>query len=320
MSGVPRMSRRALLRGGGLAGLAVFLPMPGARAESALAVALDGPGFLTDAERATLSALVDRLVPGQPEDPSPGAVAAGCVEAIDALLAAFAVDPPRIYAGAPFSDRAGSPVNHFTEFLPLDPYEERSWRLRIEGSQGREDLEFNGPVPGWQAVYREGLAALDAAAGGAFAELPGPARDVVLRTTQDEAVLALVDVAFVHTLESFYGAPEYGGNRDLVAWEFTNFDGDVQPRGWTREQVEQPDEPSPVPEPPLDVSAWTAIAPLGTYEAVHGLLARTGGALRGLQAEVAALQASRGLPGAAPAQVAAAVDAVARRVAEGHDA
>ena len=38
----------------------------------------------------------------------------------------------------------------------------------------------------------------------------------MLRGADDPDVAALVDVAFPHTLEFMYGAPEYGGNRDLV--------------------------------------------------------------------------------------------------------
>lgn len=317
-----RVSRRAVLRGGGLLGVALFVPLGrGGLTGRAVAVAAEEgePGFLTEGELATLRGLVDRFVPGPPEDPDPGAVQAGCAEAIDALLAAFAVDPPRIYAGAPWSDRGGAEVNHFEDFLPLDPHEERAWRLRIEGSDGDPELEFNGPVPGWQATYRTGLAALDEAAGGAFADLPGPARDVVLRTTDDPAVTALVDVAVPHTLEFMYGAPEYGGNRALVGWEFTDFDGDVQPRGWTDEEVENPDEPG-LPElvrnlpASMTLDEVAALAPLGTAEATRGMLARSGGRLRGLQAEADVARRSPRLPGADPADLDAAVAAVARAI------
>ena len=38
--------------------------------------------------------------------------------------------------------------------------EELAWRTRIEGSRGDPAREWNGPVRGWQEVYREGIAAL----------------------------------------------------------------------------------------------------------------------------------------------------------------
>lgn len=310
------VTRRTLLKGVGALGLVWFAGIGRAGAAIAVAVGDDLPGFLDEGELATLRALVDRFIPA--DDGDPGAVVAGCAEAIDALLAAFAVDPPRIYAGGPFSDRAGSDTNHFAEFVPLDGYEATAWRLRIEGSAGRPDLEFNGPVPGFQATYRSGLAALDEAAGGDFAALPTPARDAVLRTTQDAAVLALIDVAFPHTLEFMYGAPEYGGNRDLVGWRITDYDGDVQPRGWTREEVENPDSPGVggdlLADLGLDLDDLLAVAPLLTTEQAAGMQARSGGRLRGLQAEAAAVR--EGLVAAEERRrdLADAVAAVARLV------
>ena len=145
-----------------MAGVALFTGA-GPSGASAVAVPLgaDRAGFLRPGEMRTLEAVVDRVVPGVPEDTVPGAVAAGCHEAIDALLAAFTVSPPRIYAGAPFSDRGGATHNDFEDFLALDRYERKAWRRRI-----------TRPGTGYQDVYRHGLAAVDAAAGPAgFAAL-----------------------------------------------------------------------------------------------------------------------------------------------------
>lgn len=276
------LTRRGLLAA---AGVATFTGTLGTHAGS-VAVPLgndtDGPRFLDDHELETLRAVVDRVVPGPPEDATPGAVQARCAEGIDALLAAFTVSPPRIYAGAPFSDRGGAEHNDFEDFLALDRYELKAWRRRIT---------HRGT--GYQDVYRHGLAALDAAAGPTgFAALPGPARDVILRGSSDPAVTALVDVVVPHTLELMYGAPEYGGNHELVGWEITSFEGDVQPRGWTREQVESP-ELDPTSALPLP-SGVGAAAALGSAELVHGVLARSGGTYRGLREEVGALTRTDG--------------------------
>jgi hypothetical protein len=289
-----RLTRRALLRGGGVMGVALLLPVRSVGAAPvAVAVSDGGPVFLEPEELETLRAVVDRFIPGPPDDPDPGALDAGCAEAIDALLGAFAVDPPRIYAGAPFSDRGGHPVNHFAEFLPLDPYEATAWRLRIEGSQGRAALELNGPVVDYQQIYRDGLAALDEATPGdaRFVDAPPPTRDLILRA-DEPAISELVDVAFVHTLELMYAAPEYGGNRDLAGWEYTGYMGDVQPRGWTREEVENPDEQGPVdtlPGPPDGVSSaqLAAMTGLVSTEIFHHVLARSGGRLSGLEEHAA---------------------------------
>ena len=195
----------------------------------------------------SLTAFVDRMIPGQPEDADPGAVTGCCAEAIDHMLAAFQSDPPLIYAGAAFSDRGGHPENQFEEFLPLDPYEELAWRIAIEGSQGLAAREFNGPVKGYQEIYKDGLARLNERAqaqGRAdFSSATGAERDQILGDTSDAVIQELIDIGFPDTLETMYGAPEYGGNCDLVGWGFTAYDGDVQPRGYTDDQVVNADNP-----------------------------------------------------------------------------
>jgi hypothetical protein len=237
------MSRRSFIRAGGALGLLALVPA--ARVDSLLAAA-PGPGqdgrFLGAHELDTLRALVARLVPGPPEDPDPGALEAGVAEAIDLLLGAFAVDPPMIHAGGPFSGRAGGDGHDsFADFVKLDAHAELGWRIRLEGSLGRPEREFAGPVRGLQQVYREGLAHLDERSpGGDFAALPAPARDLILSDQSDSAVQELVGAAFANTLESMYGAPEYGGNRGLVGWRYTAWDGDRQPAGFTDAEVSGP--------------------------------------------------------------------------------
>ena len=182
-------------------------------------------GFFTATERAVIAAACDRLIP--PAGDHPGGRALGCAEYIDGLLNAFAVEPPRIWAGGPFSGRAGGDAG-FTTFLPLTRVEELAWRTRIEGSRGRPEREFNGPVRGWRDEYRDGLAAL----GPDFVELPGAAQDARL-----EAVPAFRAVLYQHACEGAYGAPEYGGNRDLAGWRAIGYPGDVQPRGFSVDEV-----------------------------------------------------------------------------------
>lgn len=280
------LTRRAML-GGSVVAVAVLAGAPFGRG-SAMAVPVSSgkPTFLTDEEMQRLRALVDAFVPGPPVDTDPGALASGCADAIDALLGAFQVDPPRIYAGAPFSNRDGSRVDYFEHFLSLDDYEATAWRLRVEGSRGNPALEFNGPIVGWQQVYRDGLAALPAF----FADLPEPAREALLRSSNDAAVKALVDVAFPHTYQFIYGAPEYGGNKALIGWTYTAWPGDMQPNGFTAQQVEQPDDGAPLltsVEQDL-LKSVMAIAPLGgSPELTQGLVLRSGDSLAALTEELA---------------------------------
>ena len=286
------LTRRELLQRGGLLAVAVFVPL-GCRQSSApaIAVPLDraGAAFLSNAEMATLRAVVDRLIP--PDDLAVGGAEVGCADGIEALLSAFSVDPPRIFAGGPFSDRGGATVNNFAQFIPLDAYEALAWRLRIEGSQERPEFEFNGPITGLQQVYRDGLAAL----GEGFASASPVAQELQLRGS-DPAVQALVDVAFPHCLQFMYGAPEYGGNRDLKGWQFTDYDGDVQPRGYTAAEVEEGGSLLDV----LDLAGvtaaapWIALAPLAAPETLHGLLMQSDGRLGVLAQQVqAALDAAQ---------------------------
>jgi hypothetical protein len=181
--------------------------------------------FLTEHEHAVLAAAADRLIP--PLDAHPGGGALGVADYVDRLLGAFTFDPPLIFAGGPFSGRAGG-VASFEEFLPLSRHEETAWRTRIEGSLGRTEREFNGPTRGWQAIYRDGIAAL----GEDFVTVDGDEQDRRLGANAE-----LRELFYAHACEGAYGPPEYGGNPGTAGWIAIDFPGDVQPRGWTDEEV-----------------------------------------------------------------------------------
>jgi hypothetical protein len=186
------------------------------------------PTWLTDDEFRVLSAACERTLPAS--EHGPGAEAAGVPDYIDGLLGAFTVDPPRIWARGPTSGRHGGEAA-FSTFHPLSPLDELAWRMRIEGSRGLPEREFNGPVVGLQEHYRTGLAAL----GADFCDLGPAEQDARLASTGDFA-----DLLFHHCCEGLYGAPEYGGNRDGAGWAAIGFAGDVQPRGWTDAEVSEP--------------------------------------------------------------------------------
>jgi len=181
--------------------------------------------YLTARDASVLEAAVDRLIP--PSGPHPGASALGAVDYIDGVLGAFQVDPPRIFAGGPFSGRHGGKAS-FAQFLPLRPLEELAWRTRIEGSQGRPEREFNGPVTGWQQRYRDGIDGL----GDDFDQVDGDEQDRRLAAAPEFRALL-----YGHANEGCYGAPEYGGNRDGRGWAAISFPGDSQPRGYTDQEV-----------------------------------------------------------------------------------
>jgi gluconate 2-dehydrogenase gamma chain len=77
-------------------------------------------GFFTPAQHAVVEAACERLIPAA--EGHPGARALRVADYVDGLLGAFVVDPPRIFAGGPYSGRAGGDAS-FADFLPLSRLE-----------------------------------------------------------------------------------------------------------------------------------------------------------------------------------------------------
>jgi hypothetical protein len=214
------LSRRGFLVGAAATPLAAVLPR----------VAWAAPGsplrHLSAHQAAVVEAATARLIPGPSDDllevGHPGAREAGVVRYVDALLAAFDTDPPLLYAGGPFSDRAGADHDDFATFVPLSPTQARYWRAQVADLRRR---------------YAVGIAALDAAAGGDFSAA-GP-------LTQDQVLIAdasgFRDLLFDHAIEGWLAAPEYGGNQDQRGWAEVRFRGDVQPTGYTDAEVSSSD-------------------------------------------------------------------------------
>ena len=183
------------------------------------------PRFFTADEHAVVQAAADVLIP--PLDGHPGGGALGVADFVDGLLSAFESDPPRVFAGGPVSGRHGGEAG-FDTFLPLGRHEALAWRTRIEGSIGIPERERNGPTRGWQLIYREGIAAL----GDDFVD---SGADEQLRRLRAQP--ELLRIFHPHACQGAYGAPEYGGNRGLGGWRAIEYEGDVQPRGYTDEEV-----------------------------------------------------------------------------------
>lgn len=270
------LTRRAfLVSAGGMAGLLVVGCEPGKTGVAA---------FFSEDERLALSAAADRLLPG--------CAAAGVVDFLEVLLTAFAYDPPRIFAGGPYSGRTpypdpttGDPTdqhppNRFVDFVPLTPELALAWRIRLYGSDmvpGAPNVEVLGPVVGWRQTYREGAQALlDAATqqGAPFDQLDGATQDQVIANLPG----SFTDLLLQHAVESYLAAPEYGGNRDLQGWRAIRYDGDSMPLGYslfdttTGTYHERPDAPVSTPNPGEDYAGLSADvdAFIGTIVAFAG--------------------------------------------------
>jgi hypothetical protein len=243
----------------------------------------------------TLEAIVDRLIPPDTNpdgSPSPGARLAGVADYIDFLLGAFASESSFIFAGGPFSDRnpldGEGLTNGMARPLVLTDNQRLAWRIRIlgtakaayrEGDEAKLDIirdnnrltgqgNANGDLPGFQQIYTSGIAVLR---GLKFASLSTAQQDAILNEKSMPAALAtLLPLAYAHSVEGMYGNPEYGGNQPSnrarpatgadgnnrpIGWQNVNFEGDRQPRGYTRfdpaadAYVEDPNHPVSTPNP-----------------------------------------------------------------------
>jgi len=226
---MPELSRRRFIQAAALSPLVAFLPR-GTIAQALAAPAAQPFEFFNAHQAGVIREATARMIPGPLDDPleagHPGAREANVVRYIDVLLAAFSHDPPRIHASGPWSDRSGGDEDYMENFVPLTPFQEATWRKRIAGLQ---------------VMYRNGIAALDAAAGGDYAGASAGKKDSTLNDAGD-----FRDVLFVHAIEGFLSVPEYGGNQDLVGWKEISWKGDSQPRGYTAAEIGESDGLDPV--------------------------------------------------------------------------
>ena len=268
------LSRRSFLKSAGALGVLSVLPAALVRDVVGRTAEAAEPHYFLDAHQyATVQALCRRLIPGpqdDPTEPDPGALEANVIAYIDLFLGAFNIPAPvgpRIWGDGPFSGRAGPPPwpfgtpepspypDDFARTSPLSAVEVLSWRTLLEGTKGLPerkwaDVAAGGHYVGLQEQYTQGVKDLDTAASQMFP----PAKDFVSLTPQQQDVLiarpditaGFPSLVFQHAAEGMYGAPEYGGNKDLVGWKYIKFPGDAQPRGYTAEEMLAPDTGAPI--------------------------------------------------------------------------
>ena len=235
------ISRRRFLGATGGAG-AGFLLVPGAYAtENDLPPSPDSSkvgSFLTDRQRFAARVLANEVLP---RDRDPGAGDLGAVDYIEQLLTAFDSDPPRIYAAGPYSGRKPFALmpdepdpsqleNDFVKFVPLNRYQEAAWRLQLHGSGSVPGGAPNGQkIVGLRELIPQGLDRALAISPVPIDRIPRFMMNILLQLLDRDFWKVFSELV----LESTFAAPEYGGNRDLIGWRISHFEGDVHPYGYT---------------------------------------------------------------------------------------
>lgn len=178
--------------------------------------------FFTPEEGAAVEAIVDRLIPPDPE--TPGGKDAGCAVFIDRQLAGPYGSARGLYMRPPFMDGAPNQGHQ----SPLTP----------------------------AARYRQGLAALDkycraTFAGKPFAQLADEQKDLVLTGLErgpiqldGASAKGLFEQMLTNTREGFFADPVYGGNKDMASWRMLGFPG---ARYDYRDHVAKHNQPYPLP-------------------------------------------------------------------------
>jgi gluconate 2-dehydrogenase gamma chain len=213
LAGSPAAGRAAILQG--------HLPWMPEQSTPPHPAETGGWRYFTPEEAGTVEALVDRLIPPDPQ--TPGGKDAGCAVFIDRQLAGPYGQAEGLYDSGPFHDGTEQ-----------------------QGPQSSIDPADH---------YRKALAALDrysrATYGGrSFADLADDEQDTVIAGLEDGKIdLGDKPGSFFKQLlkdaqQGFFADPLYGGNKDMTAWKMIGFPG---ARYDYRDWVERHNEPFPLP-------------------------------------------------------------------------
>jgi gluconate 2-dehydrogenase gamma chain len=103
------------------------------------------------------------------------------------------------------------------QIIPTDQTPGAAWA----GAVNFIDRQLMGPYRRQQAAYRNGLMEIDRVSTGKFgkdfASLDAPQQTGVLQSL-DGSAKRFFSTVIAHTMQSYYGDPRHGGNRDAVSW------------------------------------------------------------------------------------------------------
>jgi gluconate 2-dehydrogenase gamma chain len=188
-------ARAAIIRGG--------LPWQPGSADPPTAAGPAGWRYFTPKEAATMEALVDRLIPPDPQ--TPGGKEIGCAVFIDRQLA--------------------GPYGRNENLYMMGPFQ-----------QGTKQQGSQSPLTAAQQ-YRKALAALDGACrnkhgGKSFADLSDEQKDEVITGLENGSFKldgfdgqSFFTLILTDTRNGFLADPIYGGNKDMAAWKMIGFPG-----------------------------------------------------------------------------------------------
>jgi hypothetical protein len=213
---MPGPTRRELIRWiGGAAAALQFLPACGDNAGDSL--------FSAD-ELRMLRGFADAVIP---DDDQPGGAKLGAVPYIERLLRALDHAVPKIYAGGPFSIRH-SQHDDFSDFIELDRVSLAAWQ---------------NAIPEIDRQLRAGLRAAVDTTTKSVDELTAEDFERLFDASDDAFKDLMIDLVS----EAAFAAPEYGGNPPLAGWKMIQFEGDIQPIGYSQwdgtKHVERPEAP-----------------------------------------------------------------------------
>ena len=158
--------------------------------------------FFTAEERATTAVICARLIPS--DEDGPGATEADVISFLDRQMAGFYGRGQHWYMEGPFAE-------------------------------GTATQGYQSEHPPAQ-LYRYALAELDNYCrdrhDAAFAGLSEAQQDEILKGMDEEEITfegvsakAFFDLILKNTIEGYFADPIYGGNRDMVAWQYVRFPG-----------------------------------------------------------------------------------------------
>ena len=156
--------------------------------------------FFTDAERAFVTAAVDRLIPA---DEYPSASELGVVDFINAQLAGSYGRGEIYYMEGPFRD--GLPTQGYQAEAPALLYRQAIADIR-QGLSNAGQADFVDLSPEEQDLLLMNLSEGD----GELEHTDGK---------------TFFDTLWQNTLEGYFGDPVHGGNRNMEAWRMIGFSG-----------------------------------------------------------------------------------------------